>query len=156
MNQLINYVDKAIRKYGKQGDCSFEFIGINICREMDYKIYRKSSVDTLCELNKMVPYNKIFDLVSDDFLLQNNMKICDFSKGFLNNTETFRVVYKVAKNLSQKDEKKGIEAFLMKIQGEKYYHKIIHCINKIKTDLLTNKSVQTVDKLSLESTALGA
>ena len=141
MNEIINYVDNAIQKYGKHGDGSFEFIGINISKKIDYKIYRKSSVDILCELNKTVPYNKIFDLVSDDYLIQNNMKICDFSKSFLNSTETFRVVFKVDKNLSQKDEHKCIETFLKKIHGEKYFSRIMHCIKNIEADLLTNSSV---------------
>ena len=141
MSKLTDYAKKIISDYGINGDNSFEYLGVNIERTMALKVYRKISEDAYQYLASTEPYCSVLGSLSQKFLSENNLTICDFSNGMLGDIETFRIVFILDSNFTIKETEKCVTDFLTRIGGEAYLSKIIKTTNEIQKILKTDKSI---------------
>ena len=141
MSKLIEYTKNAICKYGKNGDKSFEFVGINIDNSVQFKTYRKKSEGALAYLENTKPYSFLCELLSLDFLCENKMAICDFSKGKYKNIETYRIVFSINNNQSINEIEGSVNNFFGKVGDISFAQKIICKLRFIQAQLNTNKSL---------------
>lgn len=141
MSELTNYAKIVIYQYGIKGDKSFEYLGVNIDSTMTYKIYRKTSENAMQYLTSTEPYCDILNFLPPDFLSENKLSICDFSKGKIGNVETYRIVFIINSRLNIKQTEKCVTDFLINIGGEKYLSDIVNTEANIRKMLKTDKSM---------------
>lgn len=141
MSTLIEYSENAISKYGVNGDNSFEFIGVNIDNSISYKAYRKRSEDAIEYLKNTVPYSKLFELFTPTFLAENQMDICDFSKGKFQELETFRIVFLLGNNQNIQQAEACVNNFLSRIKAESYIPNVINTTRVLQDYMGTEKSL---------------
>lgn len=141
MSELTDYAKTIISKHGIHGDKSFEYLGVNIDSKMTFKTYRKISEDANQYLANTEPYCSVLGSLPPDFLSQNKLTICDFSKGALGNIETFRIVFILDSNLNIHQTEKCVADFLMHIGGGVYLSEIVKTVADIQKVLKTDKAM---------------
>ena len=155
MSELIKYADEVITRYGSNGDNSFEYLGINIDDDVSYKVYRKAKGDAVNYLENTRPYSDILTMFNDDFLKEDILSICDFSKGTYEDKETYRVIFSM-KNIKDRASAVSIvEKIIDKLDAEDYGEKILCSLNKIQeiigceASLLLQLGVETDNECNL-------
>ena len=129
--KVIDFIDESIKKYGKLGDSSFEYIGLSINKGAISKqnVYRKKNDNLMNELFCKYPYKNIIERFSD--LLGNGyIDVCDISAAEKNGRNTFRIIFEIC-NIC--DQSVLLDKFFSKIKnGEYYKNSLINIIKELK------------------------
>ena len=153
MSELIDYAETAISKYGINGDNSFEYIGISINNTMSFKTYRKRTKRAMEYLKNTEPYCGLLKLLSKEFLFNNKLSICDFSKSVIENKETFRMVFSLENNQSKRQAENYVINFLSQVDAETYIPEIIKTTRIIQEFYKNDESL--LMQLGIEVSAEG-
>ncbi|MGN0379283.1 MAG: hypothetical protein ACI4EU_06820 [Butyrivibrio sp.] len=114
---ICDYAGQVIRKYGIQGDNSFEYVGVNIRQESQaqLKLYQKTSPKITAALRNTMPYCCILENLLPDFTNYKGIKICDFSRSTFDGEDSYRIVFSMPQQLKVQELNQYLSSFFKNV-----------------------------------------
>lgn len=151
---IIEYAHQTIREYGKAGKNCFEYLGVDIRKDipLNFKVYQKINEGNRDEFANNMTYSYILNSLLPDFIANN--KICDYSESTYDGKKSYRIVFYIPKNQKIQETYCNIDKFFRNIDGgmkERVISNVVLAtsIMKVKESPLMQIGIETDDKGNL-------
>ncbi len=122
-SNTLDFCRNALKAYGESGDCTLEYIGINLIENeiSEQRVYRKKTPILMDLIDKEGPYAYILEDLMKSFAQKKSISLCDVSQSLAHGCQTFRAVFSLPKKQNREDATRDINDFFACISGDASY-----------------------------------